>query len=120
MTALFEPHGIRIVAVSQAVMSTRIWWNSAVFCAFIAGQAREASMHDWFRRWYVSKAEYLRMREYYADEIAELRARIDELEDMMRIDTTLSLDDSETQIDKPSQPLAPSSHVITVNFRRAK
>jgi hypothetical protein len=77
-------------------------------------------MQDWFRKWYIPRAEYCRMREYYADEITKLLAKVGELEDLLYVETVLSLDDFESEPKKTALPSVPSSNVIIVDFRRAK
>jgi hypothetical protein len=77
-------------------------------------------MQDWFRRWYVPRAEFLRMTEYYSDEIAELRARVHELESQLKSEAAFSLDDFGFVHIVEDTPPARPSNVIPVDFRKAK
>lgn len=78
-------------------------------------------MSYWFRLWFVPRAEYQKMVDEHAREVADLRRRIQKLRDAQGNKSVSSLADCEAgdkQIEPPSAPPPPETNVVVVDFRR--
>ncbi|UVC12363.1 hypothetical protein IHQ71_30585 (plasmid) [Rhizobium sp. TH2] len=75
----------------------------------------------WFRLWFVPRAEYQKMVDDHATEVADLRRTIQKLRDAQENESVFSLADCEVgdkRIEPPSEPPPPETNVVVVNFRR--
>lgn len=78
-------------------------------------------MSYWFRKWFVPRAEYQKMVDDHAQEVADLRRAIQKLRDAQEIATLCSLEVFEVtdyEIETPSKPPPPETNVVVVDFRR--
>jgi hypothetical protein len=78
-------------------------------------------MSFWFRKWFVLRAEYQKMVDDHAKEVAGLRRTIQKLRDAQEIETLCSLEAFEVldnEIETPSKPPPPETNVVVVDFRR--
>lgn len=76
-------------------------------------------MQELFRRWYVPRADYLRMMELHAMEIAELRAKVEQLEAARAAESFRSLEEFELA-DFIDVPPVTVSNVVNVDFRPSR
>jgi hypothetical protein len=82
---------------------------------------RGQTMSYWFRNWFVPRAEFQKMVDDHATEVADLRRTIQTLREAQEIESVCSPEDFEvgdTGIEPPAEPPPPETNVVVVDFRR--